>query len=337
MLPVPTRSDSSALDDLRDHPGGHRQAPVPCDHWQVIPDQDSRATSLSLSVSVIDADTGVVLVSLDADRIRPTASIGKVLLLIEVARRLVNGDLDSSVAIPRSTADTVADSGLWQHLSVPALPAPDLAALVGAVSDNLATNVLLRTVGLPSVTALAVQLDLAATRLHDQVRDVRGPTDPATLSTGSAIGAGRSAGSAAPRCGVQRRGQHHGARLAEPGHRHVHGRRCFRVGSAGPPRTGSGLVGGAQNRAPTPGSAPTSASSAALVGRSATPCWSNSMTAAGTSAGGDAGLGTRIQRSGRLTAIGDGFRCRRRQPFGPDRRGAPPAVPRSRPAWVRAT
>lgn len=153
----------------------------------MIPDQDSRATRLSLSVSVINADTGVVLVSLDADRIRPTASIGKVLLLIEVARRLVNGDLDSSVAIPRSTADTVADSGLWQHLSVPALPAPDLAALVGAVSDNLATNVLLRTVGLPSVTALAVQLDLAATRLHDQVRDVRGPMDPATLSTGSAI------------------------------------------------------------------------------------------------------------------------------------------------------
>ncbi len=152
----------------------------------MFPDQVSPDTSLSLSVSVLDADSGALLASLDADRIRPTASIGKVLLLIEVARRIGNGDLDSSVAIPRTTDDTVADSGLWQHLSVPSLPAPDLAALVGAVSDNLATNVLLRAVGLPSVTATAVQLNLTATRLHDRVRDVRGPADPTTLSTGSA-------------------------------------------------------------------------------------------------------------------------------------------------------
>ncbi len=145
------------------------------------------ATGPSVSLCVLDADNGTVLASADAGRVRPTASVGKLVLLIEVARRLAGGELDRSAALPRTPTDTVADSGLWQHLSIPALPAADLAALVGAVSDNLATNVLLREVGLPAVTAIAVELGLTATRLLDRVRDVRGPADPATLSTGSAI------------------------------------------------------------------------------------------------------------------------------------------------------
>lgn len=148
--------------------------------------RDVHRTPLSISGCLVDADTEAVLAAVDADRVRPTASIGKVLLLIEVARRLSDGRLSPSTPLSRTPADQVADSGLWQHLRVSSLSAPDLAALVGAVSDNLATNVLLRTVGLPAIAAVAQELDLVATGLHDQVRDDRAPEHPPTLSTGTA-------------------------------------------------------------------------------------------------------------------------------------------------------
>jgi len=139
-----------------------------------------------ISVSVLDADSGAVLASNDPDRTHRTASIGKILLLIEVAVRFADGRLEPQAPLTRTDADRVADSGLWQHLSVDALPAADLAVLIGAVSDNLATNVLLRNVGLLAVSERARTLGLKVTRLHDQVRDHRRPTDPETLSTGTA-------------------------------------------------------------------------------------------------------------------------------------------------------
>lgn len=135
---------------------------------------------------VIEVEDGEVLLDLDADAVLPTASVGKVLLLVEVARRVHAGELDPAEPLPRTPADAVGDSGLWQHLRVPALPVADLAVLVAAVSDNLATNVLLRRVGLDAVAATARSVGLRATALHDVVRDVRTPADPPALSSGSA-------------------------------------------------------------------------------------------------------------------------------------------------------
>jgi len=132
-------------------------------------------------VSVRDAATGDVLAAADADRVLPAASIGKVLLLIEVAR-----SLDLAEPLTRTAEDAVADSGLWQHLAVDTLPAGDLAALVGAVSDNLATNVLLRRVGLEAVRHTARELGLEHTALHDRVRDTRTAEHPPALSTATA-------------------------------------------------------------------------------------------------------------------------------------------------------
>jgi beta-lactamase class A len=80
----------------------------------------------------------------------------------------------------------VGSAGVWQHLAVPSLPIADLAALVGATSDNLATNVLLRRIGLEAVSARTEQLGLTRTALLDLVRDHRGPDDAPQLSVGSA-------------------------------------------------------------------------------------------------------------------------------------------------------
>lgn len=143
-------------------------------------------TAPQLSGCLLDADTGEVLAAVEPGVVRRTASVGKVLLLIAVARLIELGRLDPAAEVLRLPADAVADSGLWQHLQARSLSVTDLAVLVGAVSDNLATNVLLRTVGPDEPGSVAGDLGLRVTALHDRVRDVRGPHDPTTLSTGSA-------------------------------------------------------------------------------------------------------------------------------------------------------
>ena len=137
------------------------------------------------SVCVRD-DGGMPQGWLGADVPLRTASVGKILLLLTAARAVTVGSLGAREPLTREDADWVGDSGLWHTLAVDTLPACDVAALVGAVSDNLATNVLLRRVGLDAVAGTAAYLGLTQTALHDQVRPERGPGHPLTLSTGTA-------------------------------------------------------------------------------------------------------------------------------------------------------
>lgn len=166
-------------------------------------------SGVQVTASVLDLESGRVLFSVDDHLSVPTAGVGQVLLLVEVAARISERDQPARGASPDDTAggrpglravpgaeslsilnrtagDRVGGSGLWQHLQVPALPIADLAALVGATNDNLATNVLLRRIGLDGVRARGEQLGLRRTHLLDIVRDERGPDDAPQLSVGSA-------------------------------------------------------------------------------------------------------------------------------------------------------
>ena len=138
-----------------------------------------------VSASVVDLETGTTLVAIDDKIVLPTASVGKILLLIEVSARLTDRDFSGYGILDKTARDSVGDSGIWQHLQAPSLPVADLASLVGATSDNLATNVLLRQIGLPAVRARTESLGLLRTALLDLVRDSRGPDDAPQLSVGS--------------------------------------------------------------------------------------------------------------------------------------------------------
>lgn len=138
-----------------------------------------------MSASVNELGTGLGLVTIDDRVVLPTASVGKVLLLIEVAARLVEGGSSDLEILDKNSVDAVADSGIWQHLQAPSLPLADLAALVGSASDNLATNVLLEHVGLEAVRRRTESLGIRKTALLDVVRDERGPDDAPQLSVGS--------------------------------------------------------------------------------------------------------------------------------------------------------
>ena len=138
-----------------------------------------------VSANVLDLQSGETLVSIDDRIVLPTASIGKVLLLIEVSARLTGRDFSGYGILDKTPRDLVGDSGVWQHMQAPALPVADLATLVGATSDNLATNLLLGRIGLDAVRARTEALGLTRTALLDVVRDVRGPDDAPQLSVGS--------------------------------------------------------------------------------------------------------------------------------------------------------
>jgi beta-lactamase class A len=144
-----------------------------------------RSTGVTWSVHVRSLTAGVTF-GLDDGAVRSTASVGKLLLLAEVARRIDEGSLLQGELLTRTPADAVADSGLWQHLATDSFTVGDVAVLVAAVSDNLATNVLLRRVGVDAMDQVAQALGLESVRLHDFVRDVRRETDPPRLSCGSA-------------------------------------------------------------------------------------------------------------------------------------------------------
>lgn len=139
-----------------------------------------------VSASVNELTTGLSLVAIDDRVVLPTASVGKVLLLIEVAARITEAGSADLELLDKDAGVTVSDSGIWQYLQAPSLPMVDVAALIGAVSDNLATNVLLQHVGLDAVRRRAESIGISRTALLDIVRDTRGPDDAPQLSVGSA-------------------------------------------------------------------------------------------------------------------------------------------------------
>jgi beta-lactamase class A len=138
-----------------------------------------------VSANIVDLRSGLTLLAIDDRLVLPTAGVGKVLLLIEVAARVTARDFAGYGILDKTPGDNVGKAGLWQQLQAPSLPVADLATLVGATSDNLATNVLLGQVGLDAVRARTESLGLSRTALLDLVRETRGPDDAPQLSVGS--------------------------------------------------------------------------------------------------------------------------------------------------------
>ncbi|SEB50819.1 beta-lactamase class A [Paramicrobacterium humi] len=140
---------------------------------------------VQVSARIMDLASGRELLAIDDYVVMPTAGIGTVLLLAEVAARLDDPDFEGLVILDREARDNVGDGGIWQHLQAPSFPVADLAVFTAAAGDNLATNVLLREIGLEKVHERTEKLGLNRTALLDSARDQRGPDDAPQLSVGS--------------------------------------------------------------------------------------------------------------------------------------------------------
>lgn len=144
------------------------------------------AGAATWSTRVVDLTTGDTLWEHDPARVLKTASVGKVFLLAEVARRFEAATLDPAEVVAAGAADQVADSGVLYLMRQQDLRIDDLCLLIGAVSDNMATNILLRRLGLEEIQRATRDLGFTASGLRDRVRLNRCRDDPLTLSVGNA-------------------------------------------------------------------------------------------------------------------------------------------------------
>lgn len=138
------------------------------------------------SVLVTDIDTGEVLLSQTPDRVLDTASMGKVFLLHRLLSEVDAGTRSLEELVTRRPVESMDESGLWYLLQQSTLSLYDVAALIGAFSDNAATNTLCRVIGLPTVQAHTRTLGYEHSGLDDVVRWPMPPGASPTLSHANA-------------------------------------------------------------------------------------------------------------------------------------------------------
>ncbi|MBB2910226.1 beta-lactamase class A [Streptosporangium becharense] len=126
------------------------------------------------------------MISRDEDAELVLASTGKLLLLASVARGIAAGELDPAEVVELRDDDRCGGSGLLGALSGLRWTIRDLAVLTASVSDNTATNALLRRIGLDRVAEDAAGLGLVRTRILDRIRDRRLPSHPPAFAVGTA-------------------------------------------------------------------------------------------------------------------------------------------------------
>ncbi|HWD05457.1 MAG TPA: serine hydrolase [Amycolatopsis sp.] len=128
------------------------------------------AFSGALAVAARAEDTGE-LVTHDADRVMPTASVIKLAVLAEVFRQEEAGTLSVREKVALDEANRAGGSGVLKDLSPGVvLPVLDYATLMIVVSDNSATNTLIDLVGgVAPVNRFMHELGLDSITLHRKV------------------------------------------------------------------------------------------------------------------------------------------------------------------------
>lgn len=138
------------------------------------------------SVLVTDVDTGEELLSNSPERVLDTASIGKIFLLHRLLSEVDAGARSLEDTVTRRPSEHMDNSGLWYLLQAQTLSLYDVAALIGAVSDNAATNTLCRVLGLDEVRHHTRAMGYVDSALDDSVRWPIPAAAPKTLSHANA-------------------------------------------------------------------------------------------------------------------------------------------------------
>jgi beta-lactamase class A len=147
---------------------------------------ETSALNAEWSISIHRQEDPAAFIEHCPGKLLRTASVAKVFVLMELADRLATNTLGAEQLIDRRATQAVLDSGIWHAMHVNSLPVIDLAVLVGALSDNWATNALIDVCGLNRVQALAAAVAPGGSMLHDYVRNDRTGNVPETLSDGCA-------------------------------------------------------------------------------------------------------------------------------------------------------
>lgn len=112
-------------------------------------------------------------IGIEASAPFPSASIIKLLILVELFAAIDGGRLDGDESLEAGAAELVGGSGVL-HLLRPGhrFSLLELAALMITVSDNSASNLLIDRLGLPAINRRAEMLGLEATCLQRKFFDL---------------------------------------------------------------------------------------------------------------------------------------------------------------------
>jgi len=140
--------------------------------WQLMGEEMIRAarTTGVIGFSILDLGEGKEYSHL-GDTVFPTASTIKIPILVALAHQVFRGERawDQRVPVPRARA---GGSGMLQWLQhVEELSVWDLASLMIAISDNVATNICIDMVTMEAVNRLLDDLGLSRVRLRRKMMD----------------------------------------------------------------------------------------------------------------------------------------------------------------------
>ena len=139
-----------------------------------------------MGVAVRDIESGEE-VGIGADDLYPMASVCKTPILVEAYRQAEAGLIDLGMRVELTPETRVAGSGLLNFCDEGLKPTlRDLLLLMIVVSDNAATDLVLRAIGGPSrVTGTMASLGLGSIRMHrtifELIHDIRVAIDPIAL------------------------------------------------------------------------------------------------------------------------------------------------------------
>jgi len=131
-----------------------------------------------MGVAIEDLTTGQKY-QLRESEVFPQASSIKIAILAELYRQAQQGKLKLTDVYKVRASDLVADSRIMHGLTpgVTQLTLRDLAAMVSAVSDNSAANILIDRVGMENVNSLLDSLGLTNTRLRRKMMDLKAASE----------------------------------------------------------------------------------------------------------------------------------------------------------------
>jgi beta-lactamase class A len=149
--------------------------------WQKLQEQinavDQQLDGV-MTLAIKDLTSGETFF-IHGDEVMPQASSIKIAVLTNLFLQAQQGKLKLTDEYTVSKEDLVDGSDIMQGLSpgVTRLTLRDLATMMVAVSDNSATNVLIRRVGMENVNAMLESAGLHVTRLQRQMMDLKAASE----------------------------------------------------------------------------------------------------------------------------------------------------------------
>ena len=148
------------------------QAPALAKAWEADLKKAAEDASTRVCVRAIDLESGATA-GVESDRQMPSASMIKLIIAETLLKQASEGKISLDDPYELDPADVVGGTGEIQNMAAGTkLDYRELLRQMIVSSDNTATNVIIRRVGMDAVNAEAKALDLKATKLQRIMMDL---------------------------------------------------------------------------------------------------------------------------------------------------------------------